>query len=132
MYVEQRRIIDLVAVLRIARRELRGDPDDDLALGERVDSAKNLFDTIDRDLDAHGRIALFYVQMPDSPEIVAEELRTIARSNVSTLDGIKPQDTIEWDAAAKLEVASRALREIRDGSEQPRTVAAVALMELNE
>jgi hypothetical protein len=70
--------------------------------------------------------------MPDSPEIVAEELRTIARSNVSTLDGIKPQDTIEWDAAAKLEVASRALREIRDGSEQPRTVAAVALMELNE
>jgi len=68
---------------------------------------------------------------PDSPETVASELRTIARENVSDLD-IKPEETIEWDAAAKLEVAARALREIRDGSERPRTVAAVALMELND
>jgi hypothetical protein len=68
---------------------------------------------------------------PDSPETVADELRSIARSNVSTLDGIKPQDTIEWDAAAKLEVTARALREIKDGAEDPQAVAAVALMSIS-
>jgi hypothetical protein len=70
--------------------------------------------------------------VPDSPEIVAAELRTLAASAASDLEGIKPQDTIEWDAAAKIETAARALREIRDGGKMPRTIAAVALMELND
>ena len=47
--------------------------------------------------------------VPDSREQVAAELRTIAEENVSLLDEgdqyIKPQDTIEWDAANKLETA---------------------------
>lgn len=68
---------------------------------------------------------------PDSPETVAQELRAIASSNVFGLDGITPQDTIEWDAAAKLEAAARALREIRDGAEDPRGVAAVVLMSIS-
>ena len=61
--------------------------------------------------------------VPDSPEQVAAELRTIAEENVSLLDEgdqyIKPQDTIEWNAANKLETASRALREIKDGAADP-------------
>jgi hypothetical protein len=68
---------------------------------------------------------------PDSPETVAAELRTIAKANVYDLE-IKPQDTIEWDAAAKLEVATGALREIRDGAPEPKTVATVALMSMND
>jgi hypothetical protein len=67
---------------------------------------------------------------PDSPETVAAELREIAKANVSDLE-IKPQDTIEWDAAAKLEVASRALRDIKDGAEDPVGVATVALMSIS-
>jgi hypothetical protein len=68
---------------------------------------------------------------PDSPEIVAAELRTIASANASDLEGIKPQDTIEWDAAAKLETAARALREIKDGAPDPKGVATVALMSIS-
>ena len=68
---------------------------------------------------------------PDSPEIVASELRTIASLNTSDLDGIKPQDTIEWDAAAMLETATRALREIRDGAPDPKGVAIVVLMSIS-
>jgi hypothetical protein len=67
---------------------------------------------------------------PDSPEQVAAELREIARENVSDLE-IKPEETIEWDAAAKIEAAARALREIRDGAPDPRAAAAVALMNIN-
>lgn len=69
--------------------------------------------------------------MPDSPETVASELRSIARSNTSELEGVKPQDTIEWDAAAKLEVTARALREIKDGAEDPKGIATVALMSIS-
>jgi hypothetical protein len=67
---------------------------------------------------------------PDSPETVAAELREIAKANVSDLE-IKPQDTIEWDAATKLEVATGALREIKDGVEDPKGVATVALMSIS-
>jgi hypothetical protein len=67
---------------------------------------------------------------PDSPETVAEELRSIARSNVYDLE-IKPEETIEWDAAAKLETGTRALREIRDGAPDPKGVATVALMSIS-
>jgi hypothetical protein len=67
---------------------------------------------------------------PDSPEIVASELRTIALLNTCDLDGIEPQNTIEWDAAAMLETAARALREIRDGASDPKGVATVALMSI--
>jgi hypothetical protein len=65
---------------------------------------------------------------PDSPEIVAAELRAIAEFETSELDLIKPQDTIEWDAEWMLETAARALREIRDGAADPKAVATVALM----
>jgi hypothetical protein len=69
--------------------------------------------------------------VPDSPEIVAAELRTLAASAASDLEGIDPQDTIEWDAAAKLETAARALREIKDGAPDPKGVATVALMSIS-
>lgn len=69
---------------------------------------------------------------PDSPEQVADELRVIAEANTSDLDGIKPQDTIEWDAAAKLEAAARALREIKAGAPDPKGVATVALMSMSD
>jgi hypothetical protein len=69
--------------------------------------------------------------VPDSPEIVAAELRTIALASASELEGIAPQDTIEWDAAAKLETAARALREIKDGAPDPKGVATVALMSIS-
>jgi hypothetical protein len=68
---------------------------------------------------------------PDSPDIVVAELRMIAESNTSDLDGIKPQDTIEWDAAAMLETAARALREIRHGAPDPRAVAIVGLLAIS-
>jgi hypothetical protein len=73
--------------------------------------------------------------VPDSPETVASELRMIAEANIAMLEEgqqyIKPQDTIEWDAAAKLETASRALREIKDGAPDPIGVATVALMSIS-
>jgi hypothetical protein len=73
---------------------------------------------------------VFYApSVPDSPEIVAAELRTIAEA--SALEGVAPQDMLEWDAAAKLETAARALREIRDGAEDPKGVATVALMSIS-
>jgi hypothetical protein len=68
---------------------------------------------------------------PDSPEIVAAELRMIAEFNTSDMDLVKPQDTIEWDAAGMLEIAARALREIRDGAPDPKTIATVALMAIS-
>jgi hypothetical protein len=70
-------------------------------------------------------------RLPDSPEIIAAELRALAEVSVSDLPEIRPQDTIEWDAAAKLETAARALREIRDGAPDPRGVASVALMSIS-
>jgi hypothetical protein len=83
---------------------------------------------------ARTHLAIFRT-VPDSPEQVAAELRTIAEENVSLLDEgdqyIKPQDTIEWDAANKLETASRALREIKDGAPDPRGIATVALMSIS-
>ena len=38
----------------------------------------------------------------------------------------------EWRAAQIIETAVGALREIRDGEPEPRTIAAVALMEVND
>jgi hypothetical protein len=69
--------------------------------------------------------------LPDSPETIAAELRVIAEANTSDLPEIRPQETIEWDAAAKLETATRALREIRDGAKDPQGVASVALMSIS-
>jgi hypothetical protein len=70
--------------------------------------------------------------LPDSPEQVAAELRVLAEVNASTLTpGIAPHETIEWDAANKLETASRALREIKDGAPDPVGVATVALMSIS-
>jgi hypothetical protein len=74
-------------------------------------------------------IVLYAPNVPDSPEIVAAELRTIVEA--SALEGVAPQDMIEWDAAAKLETATRALREIRDGAPDPKGVATVALMSIS-
>jgi hypothetical protein len=83
----------------------------------------------DADFDAACPCAISSPTVPDSPEIIAAELRIIAET--CCLEGIAPEDTIEWDAAAKLETAARALREIRDGGEDPRAVAAVALMSIS-
>jgi hypothetical protein len=68
--------------------------------------------------------------MADSPEQIATDLRDIARSNV--VEGVEIKEMQEWRAAQMIETSTRALREIRDGAPEPRVVAAVALMELND
>jgi hypothetical protein len=67
---------------------------------------------------------------PDSPEQIATDLREIARAN--TVDGVGIKDMQEWRAAQMIETAVDALREIKDGAPEPRVVATVALMEMND
>lgn len=68
--------------------------------------------------------------MADSPEQIATDLRDIARASV--VEGVEIKEMQEWRAAQMIETAARALREIRDGAREPRIVAAVALMEMND
>jgi hypothetical protein len=68
--------------------------------------------------------------MADSPEQIATDLRAIARAN--SVDGVEIKEMQEWRAAQMIETATGALREIRDGAPEPRVVAAVALMEIND
>jgi hypothetical protein len=69
--------------------------------------------------------------MADSLAIIVEELRTIALLSTEDLE-IDHVDTIEWDAARRLEVAARALREIRDGGREPKGIARIALMSVQD
>lgn len=69
---------------------------------------------------------------PDSPEIIAEELRNLAEANTAEIPEIAPHETIEWDAAAKLDTATRALRVIKAGADDPVSVATVALWSMND
>jgi hypothetical protein len=68
--------------------------------------------------------------MADSPEQVAKDLRLIAEE--SAVEGVRPEDSQEWRAAQMLETAAKSLRKIRDGAPEPRAIATVALMEMDD
>ena len=70
--------------------------------------------------------------MADSPEQIATDLRDIARENVACIPECRAEETQEWRAAQMIETAVGALREIKSGVPEPRIVATVALMEMND
>lgn len=64
--------------------------------------------------------------------ITIEALRRLARVSADDDDSPAVKDTIEWEAAEMLEIAARALHEIKDGAPDPRSVALVALLNLRD
>ena len=65
---------------------------------------------------------------PPYPDALIEDLLRLAETSADELGIILPSGTIEADAAAVIETATRALREISEGAPDPRLVAYVALM----
>lgn len=64
---------------------------------------------------------------PPYPDALIGDLRDLAEASAAGID-LSANAMIEADAAAAIETAVRALREISDGAPDPRLVAYVALL----